>query len=300
MTVELGTEDRDSHAKGFDTLPPTRILEVLAAAQVAAAQSAESAVPAIAEAAARAAAALASGHRLVYVGAGSSGLMALADCLELPGTYGIGGDEAIVILAGGRDSLIDMLGVGEDDVEAGATDLKTTGIGPGDCVITVSASGSTPYTLAAARAAKERGATVIGIANNEGAPLLLAADVAVLLKTPPEVVSGSTRMGAATAQKIALNMLSTLMAVHLGHVHDGHMVNVRADNDKLRARAARIVTDITGIPTDAATGLLRESRGSVKHAILLAAGAGDIEAADAALVEAGQNLRRAIALVARI
>ncbi|PIO99157.1 N-acetylmuramic acid 6-phosphate etherase [Pleomorphomonas carboxyditropha] len=299
MTAKLGTEDRDSHAKGFDTLPPTRILEVLAAAQIAAARSVEAAIPAIAEAAGRAAAALASGHRLAYVGAGSSGLMALADCLELPGTYGIGVDEAIVVLAGGRDSLVDMVGAGEDDVAAGSDDLAAAGIGAGDCVIAVSASGSTPYTLAAARAAKERGATVIGIANNEGAPLLAAADVAVLLATPPEVVSGSTRMGAGTAQKIAFNMLSTLMAVHLGHVHDGHMVNVRADNDKLRARAARIVTDIAGIPADAATGLLRESRGSVKHAILLAAGAGDIEAADAALVEAGQNLRRAMSLVAK-
>ena len=299
MTAKLGTEDRDVNAKGFDTLPPTRILEVLATAQVNAARSVEAAIPAIAEASNRAAATLSSGYRLAYVGAGSSGLMALADCLELPGTYGIGIDEAIVILAGGRDSLIDMLGVGEDDVEAGVSDLKTTGIGQGDCVIAVSASGSTPYTLAAARAAKECGATVIGIANNEGAPLLAAADVAVLLRTPPEVISGSTRMGAGTAQKIALNMLSTLMAVHLGHVHDGHMVNVRADNDKLRARAARIVTDITGISTDTATGLLRESRGSVKHAILLAAGAGEIEAANAALVEAGQNLRRAMSLVAK-
>jgi len=192
-----------------------------------------------------------------------------------------------------------MLGVGEDDVEAGAGDLVASGIGQGDCVIAVSASGSTPYTLAAARTARERGATVIGLANNEGAPLHAIADVAVLLKTPPEVVSGSTRMGAGTAQKIALNMLSTLMAVHLGHVHDGHMVNLRADNDKLRLRAARMVTDITGIPTDTATGLLQESRGSVKHAILLAAGAGDIETAEAALVEAGQNLRRAMTLVAK-
>ena len=299
MTAKLGTEDRDVNAKGFDTLPPARILEVLAAAQVSAARSVEAAIPAIAQASERAAAALMAGHRLVYIGAGSSGLMALADCLELPGTYGIGLNEAIVVLAGGRDSLVDMLGTGEDDVEAGAADLAATGIGPGDCVIAVSASGSTPYTVAAVHAAKERGATVIGIANNDGAPLLQAADVAVLLRTPPEVVSGSTRMGAGTAQKITLNMLSTLMAVHLGHVHDGHMVNVRADNDKLRARAARIVTDIAGIPADAATGLLRESRGSVKHAILLAAGAGDIEAADAALVEAGQNLRRAMSLVAK-
>ncbi|MCM5551610.1 N-acetylmuramic acid 6-phosphate etherase [Pleomorphomonas sp. NRK KF1] len=299
MTAKLGTEDRDVHAKGFDTLSPTRILDVLAAAQANAARSVEAAIPAIADAAERAAAALRSGHRLAYVGAGSSGLMALADCLELPGTYGIGIDEAIVILAGGRDSLVDMIGVGEDDAEAGAADLAAAGVGRGDCVIAVSASGSTPYTVAAARAARERGATVIGIANNEGAPLLAAADVAVLLRTPPEVISGSTRMGAGTAQKIALNMLSTLMAVHLGHVHDGHMVNVRADNDKLRARAARIVTDVTGISTDTATGLLRESRGSVKHAILLAAGAGDIEAANAALVEAGQNLRRAMSLVAK-
>ena len=299
MTAKLGTEDRDVNAKGFDTLPPARILEVLAAAQVSAARSVEAAIPAIAQASERAAAALMAGHRLVYIGAGSSGLMALADCLELPGTYGIGLNEAIVVLAGGRDSLVDMLGTGEDDVDAGAADLAATGIGPGDCVIAVSASGSTPYTVAAVHAAKERGATVIGIANNDGAPLLQAADVAVLLRTPPEVVSGSTRMGAGTAQKITLNMLSTLMAVHLGHVHDGHMVNVRADNDKLRARAARIVSDITGISTDTATGLLRESRGSVKHAILLAAGAGDIEAANAALVEAGQNLRRAMSLVAK-
>lgn len=300
MTAKLGTEDRDVNAKGFDTLPPARILEVLAAAQVSAARSVEAAIPAIAQASERAAAALMASHRLVYIGAGSSGLMALADCLELPGTYGIGLNEAIVVLAGGRDSLVDMLGTGEDDVDAGAADLAATGIGPGDCVIAVSASGSTPYTVAAVHAAKERGATVIGIANNDGAPLLQAADVAVLLRTPPEVVSGSTRMGAGTAQKITLNMLSTLMAVHLGHVHDGHMVNVRADNDKLRARAARIVTDITGISTDTATGLLRESRGSVKHAILLAAGAGDIEAANAALVEAGQNLRRAMSLVAKL
>ena len=149
MTAKLGTEDRDSHAKGFDTLPPTRILEVLADAQATAARCVEAAIPAIANAADLAAKALASGHRLAYVGAGSSGLMALADCLELPGTYGVGLHEAIVILAGGRDSLVDMLGTGEDDVEAGAADLAATGIGRGDCVIAVSASGSTPYTVAA-------------------------------------------------------------------------------------------------------------------------------------------------------
>src|SRR5690606_20422107 len=118
---------------------------------------------------------------------------------------------------------------------------------PRDCVIAVSASGSTPYALAIASHAKERGARVVALANNPGAALFEGADAAILLETPPEVISGSTRMGAGTAQKIAFNMFSTLVGVHLGHVHDGHMVNLKADNIKLKGRACRIVSDISGV-----------------------------------------------------
>ena len=135
---------------------------------------------------------------------------------------------------------------------------------------------------------------VVALANNPGAALFAGTDVSILLATPPEVISGSTRMGAGTAQKIAFNMLSTLTGIHLGHVHDGHMVNLKADNIKLKGRACRIVSDISGVGVEEAERLLARSEGSVKTAVLLAAGAEDAGAAEAALARSGQNLRRAL------
>jgi N-acetylmuramic acid 6-phosphate etherase len=222
----------------------------------------------------------------------------MTDALELPGTYGIALDKVVVLLAGGAASLTDLAGGYEDDMELARKDVRDAGIGAGDCLISVSASGSTPYALAAADEARERGARVIAMANNPGAVLFQNADVAILLQTPPEIISGSTRMGAATAQKIAFNMFSTLVGIHLGHVYDGHMVNLKADNAKLRGRAIRIVSDIAGIGATEAGRYLTTSSGSVKIAILLAAGAKDVAAAQAALTEAGQNLRRALSGVA--
>ncbi|RVP28989.1 N-acetylmuramic acid 6-phosphate etherase, partial [Sinorhizobium meliloti] len=224
-------------------------------------------------------------------------LMAMADALELPGTYGIAREQVVILIAGGAASLTDLAGGYEDDMELARADVRSAGIGAGDCLISVSASGSTPYAIAAADEAGKRGARVIGMANNAGAPLLLNADVSILLETPPEVVSGSTRMGAGTAQKIAFNMFSTMVGIHLGHVLDGHMVNLRADNIKLRGRAIRIVSDIAGIGAADADRLLGLAGGSVKLAILLASGARDIAYAEDALERADQNLRRAIAIV---
>ena len=132
------------------------------------------------------------------------------------------------------------------------------------------------------------------MANNAGAELFKRADVAIVLETPPEVVAGSTRMGAGTAQKMAFNMLSTLAAVKLGHVHDGHMVNLRPDNDKLRARAARMVAEIAGIDMDEARILMGSAQGSVKVAVLLAAGAPSTDAAKALLARSGEVLRVAL------
>ncbi len=223
--------------------------------------------------------------------------MAMADALELPGTYGIAREQVVILIAGGAASLTDLAGGYEDDMELARADVRSAGIGAGDCLISVSASGSTPYAIAAADEAGKRGARVIGMANNAGAPLLLNADVSILLETPPEVVSGSTRMGAGTAQKIAFNMFSTMVGIHLGHVLDGHMVNLRADNIKLRGRAIRIVSDIAGIGAADADRLLGLAGGSVKLAILLASGARDIAYAEDALERADQNLRRAIAIV---
>ncbi len=166
-----------------------------------------------------------------------------------------------------------MTGAVEDAAGAAAAEVVRLDLGGRDALVAVSASGSTPCTVAAAEAARARGVAVIGVANVADSPLLRAAQVAVLLHTGPEVVAGSTRMGAATAQKIALNMLSTLTALRLGHVHDGHMVNGVADNGKLRTRAARIVAEIADVDSPAAEAALEAAEGSVKVAILIAVGA---------------------------
>lgn len=287
------TEARHGKAEGLDTFEPAGILALLASGQQEAAGAVNAALPAIAEAAEKAADALRSGAKLVYAGAGSSGLMAMADALELPGTYGIPRENILLLLAGGISSLADMEGAPEDDVVLAEKDA--TPIAAGDCVICVSASGSTPYVLKIADIARSRGASVIAIANNAGAKLFIDADVAILLETPPEVVAGSTRMGAGTAQKITFNMLSTLAAVKLGHVHDGHMVNLRPDNEKLRIRAAGMVAEIAGIAFDEARRLMSVSGNSVKIAVLLAAGAADVEAAEALLIRSHQVLRNALA-----
>ncbi|WP_442580235.1 N-acetylmuramic acid 6-phosphate etherase [Mesorhizobium sp. ASY16-5R] len=290
-----GTEAVNVKAKGLDLQPPATILRLLAEAQVEAARSVQGAILEIAQAAELAAGKLASGGRLFYAAAGSSALMALADALELPGTYGIPHDRVVVLIAGGRDAFVDLPGAPEDDAAQAAKEVADNGLTAGDCLIALSASGTTPYALGALEEAAKRGAATVGVANNAGTPLVMRADVGIVLATPPEIVAGSTRMGAGTAQKIALNMFSTLVAVHLGHVHDGYMVNLRVDNMKLRKRAARIVSAIAGGSEDEASGFLEKTGGSVKTAILLAAGARDAAAADQILAGAGQKLRPALA-----
>lgn len=288
------TEAVHKDAGGIDAQAPDSVLRLLADAQIEAARAVHAAIPAIAQAAEKIAACLARGGRLVYAAAGSSGLMALADALELPGTFGIPRERVFILLAGGREALVNLAGGPEDDVALAVSDVAGTCLEAGDCLVAVSASGSTPYAMSALEEARRRGAATIAFANNAGAPMFDRADVSVLLATPPEVVAGSTRMGAGTAQKIALNMMSTLAAIHLGHVHDGYMVNLHADNIKLHERAARIVTAISGCDTATAQALLAKSGGSVKLAILLASGASSPEAANQLLEGADQRLRSAL------
>lgn len=291
------TESVNPKSRLLDTREPEAILSILLEAQVAAVRVVEKAIPEIADAAGIVAGTVRSGGRIAYAAAGSSALMAMADGLELPGTFNIPNGQIAILLAGGTASLEDMTGGTEDDATQAGRDVAAAGLGPGDCIIGVSASGSTPYTVAALRAASKAGARSIAIANNPGAPLLEAADIEILLPTPPEIVSGSTRLGAASAHKVALNMMSTLMAVHLGHVHDGYMVNLRADNDKLRKRASRIVAEISGCNEDTSTQLLKAAGGSVKRAVLLAKGAADNSAANALLASHDGILRRSIEAV---
>ncbi|WP_187429741.1 N-acetylmuramic acid 6-phosphate etherase [Roseobacter fucihabitans] len=216
------------------------------------------------------------GGSLVYVAAGSSGLMALADASELPGTFGVPQASVKIHMAGGVPVTGHMPGDTEDDHTA-APEI-TRNLGPKDVVIVLSASGSTPYAVAVAQMARAKGCCVVAIANNRDTVLLAAADVAICLATPAEIIAGSTRLGAGTAQKVALNLMSTLMGVMLGHVYDGMMVNVVADNKKLRARAVGMVCHIVDVSTAQAESALERADGRVKLAVLLAAGCALAEA----------------------
>lgn len=289
------TELPHAAAKGLDIKPPEAVLRLLAEGQLHAARSVESAVPDLARAARIAADSLTAGGRLIYAAAGSSGLMAMADALELPGTYGIARDRIVVILAGGNESLVNMMGGPEDDGAAARKAVSDLAPTPDDCIIGVTASGQTPFPMEALATARSAGARTIAIANNENAAIFADADVAICLPTPAEVIAGSTRMGAGTAQKIALNMLSTMMAIHLGHVHDGFMVNVIADNIKLRERAQGIVSAIAGADAQSAAAALQASDGAVKPAVLIAAGAGDLSTATALIDAHDGHLRPALA-----
>jgi len=243
--------------------------QVLAEGQIAAAAAVRETLDTIAQGGRIMAQTIHSNGVLHYVAAGSSGLMAAADAQELGGTFSIPAAQLRIHMAGGLPTGVTMHGEAEDAAD-GLKDALDS-LQPRDTVIAVSASGTTPYTLTATDMAHSRGAHVIGIANNADSPLLQRCDTPILLATPPELISGSTRMGAGTAQKIALNMLSSLMAVALGHVHGGMMVNLRADNDKLRARAIGIVARIAGVDADAAQDALITANGDVKPAVLIAA-----------------------------
>lgn len=291
--ADRSTEALHPLAQGLHLAPAAQVLSRALDAQLGALAAVRPALPALERAADLAAEALRSGGKLAYAGAGSSGLMALADCLELLGTFGIPTERTPMLFAGGADALLKMTGGVEDDPALAAADLARAGLRPGDVVITVSASGTTPYTLKVAEGAAAAGARIVGIANVAGSALLAAADVPVLLDTGAEIVAGSTRLGAATAQKVALNLISVLTGVRLGHIHDGMMVNVIADNAKLRDRAARIVAHVAGVETAAARVALNRTGGAVKAAVLVARGASP-EAAQARLASAGGHLADAM------
>ncbi len=289
----LQTERPHAQAKGLDLLGGVEVLTLLHGGQVAAAKAVKAAIPALETGAAAMAAAIRSGGNLVYAAAGSSGLMGLADGLEIPPTFGISTSRISILRAGGLEDMAKPKGEAEDDAKAAQRDAA--GIGANDCVICLAASGNTVYPVTIMNIAKARGATTIGISNNNGTRLIAGSDIPVLLPTPPEVIAGSTRLGAGTAQKIALNMMSSLMGVKLGHVMDGLMVNVIANNVKLLERAENIVMTITDCSRKTASENLKAAHGGVKQAVLITSGAKDLSEASDYLDMAGQNLRAAIA-----
>lgn len=290
------TEQRLAETTGIDTWDDARILSVLISGQDRAIAAVRSAMPQIAKAAGLLAGRLAAGGRVVYAGAGTSIRIAVQDGSELPATFGMAEDKLVYLIAGGRAAIFDTLADAEDDTAAGQRDASIcAGM---DTLIAVSASGSTPYTLAAALTATSRGCPVIAITNNAATPLGAACDIEIVLDSGPEVIAGSTRMGAGTAQKAALNILSTLTHIKLGAVHDGMMVNVQAGNLKLKQRAREIVMGITGADQASAEAALEATGGMIKPAALMCAGAANNAAAQHLLAASNGNLRLAMARLA--
>jgi N-acetylmuramic acid 6-phosphate etherase len=287
-----GTETIDPRNAGLDMWPDEAILDALIDGQRRAVSAVETARDALAATASAIAARLGKHGRIVYAGAGSSGIIAALDGIELLGTYGWPVERVALVLASG-DRLAPLTGGEEDDEEAARDAIAALRLTPHDVVIAVAASGATPYTVAAAVAAGAAGALTVGIASNAATPLLEAADIPVLLDSGPEVIVGSTRMGAGTAQKAALNLISTLTMIRLGHVYDGLMVSLRADNRKLRARAIRTLRHITGCTEEEAMAALDATGGSIKPAALMLRGVPRAEA-ERMLDAAGNDLRAAL------
>ncbi len=295
----METESRNRLSEGIDTFETEDVLRVLHGCQVAAANSVGDAVGSIAAAVDLLVNTVEADGRLVYIGAGSSATMALSDALELPGTFGFDTRKIVILIAGGTETLTAMTGNPDDNISQAQQHVSDARITPDDCIVSLSASGNTVYTVAATAAAKAAGASVIGIANNKNAQLFQHADVAIHLATAPEAVAGSTRMGAATAQKITLNMLSTAMAVRLGHVHDGYMVNLVADNRKLKDRARRIVVAIAGGDEKSADVSLRQAQGVLPIAVLLSSGCNNVADARDILARNNGKLRPSLEALRR-
>jgi N-acetylmuramic acid 6-phosphate etherase len=246
------------------------------------------------EAALAAAERLRNGGRLVYVGAGTSGRLAVQDGAELVPTFSWPQERLLLFIAGGRNALLQSVEGAEDAVDQAARLTQQHEIGSADVVIAVAASGTTPFTLSCLTEAKRRGALTIGVANNRDTPILKEADHAVLLDTGAEPIAGSTRMKAGTAQRITLNVFSSLVMILLGRVYDGLMVDLQAVSQKLIRRSEGILTRLTGSSTEQAREALHRANGNVKLAVLLLHGC-DVKEATDVLHRAGGQLRAALA-----
>ena len=263
----LSTERRNPDSTHLDRLSVPDALRLMNDANRHSVEAVEAALPAVARVAEAAAAALAAGGRIVYVGAGTSGRLAVQDAAECPPTFGADPGTVVALMAGGREAMFRAAEGVEDDEAAGRRDLLALGPGPRDLVLGVSAAGGAAYVVGALRAARERGAVTASLSSNPGTAIEREADLPVFVDTGPEVLTGSTRLKAGNAQKMVLNMVSTVAMARTGKVVENLMVNLRPTNRKLRARMVRIVATLAGVAEDRAEALLEVNGWSIPAAI---------------------------------
>jgi N-acetylmuramic acid 6-phosphate etherase len=290
----MDTERASPRYSDIDVWAPLDIAEAMIEGQFTAVAAVRAARTAVLQAALAAAERLRKGGRLVYVGAGTSGRLAVQDGAELVPTFSWPQERLLLLIAGGRNALLRSVEGAEDAVDQAARLAQQHDIGSDDVVIAVAASGTTPFTVSCLNEAKRRGALTIGVANNRDTPILKEADHAIWLDTGAEPIAGSTRMKAGTAQRITLNVFSSLVMILLGRVYDGLMVDLQAVNQKLVRRSEAILTRLTGRSGEEAREALRRANGNVKVAVLLLHGC-DVKEATDVLERAGGQLRAALA-----
>jgi N-acetylmuramic acid 6-phosphate etherase len=294
----MSTEGASSRYSGIDLWESGEIVDAMVEAQFDAVAAARAAKAALQQAVTAMEARLRFRGRLVYAGAGTSGRLAVQDGAELMPTFSWPQDRLVLLMAGGREALLRSVEGAEDEVGRARRLVRHYVIDRNDVLIAVAASGTTPFTLACLREAKLRNALTIAIANNQRTPLLEEADHPILLDTGAEPIAGSTRLKAGTAQKIALNVLSSVLMILLGRVYQGLMVDMQAANQKLVQRSEDMLVRLTGSNREAARDALRRANGSVKLAVLLMNGC-SVEQGIRLIEQSNGRLRAALEHVRR-
>lgn len=237
---------------------------------------------------------LSKGGRLFYIGTGTSGRLGVLDAAECPPTFGVAPQLVQAVIAGGYDACYRAVEASEDDAEAGSADLRRRSFTKDDALVGIAASGKTPYTVGAVSYARELGAFTVGLTCVPGSSLTKAAEISIVTNVGPEVITGSTRLKAGTAQKMVLNMLSTATMVKLGYVTGNRMTNLQTRNAKLRERAVRIIEAETGLSEDAATEKLQAAEGDLRVALVMSKGGCELAAAKNALKKSNGVVQEAI------
>ena len=290
------TEARNQHSLNLDMLTTEEILTLINTEDRKVAPAVAQAIPQITQAVDLVSDQLEAGGRLFYVGAGTSGRLGILDLAECKPTFGVGSDTVEAIIAGGPQAIVEAVEEAEDDFQQGGQELENRSISAGDAVVGIAASGSTPFVLGALSTAKKAGAVTIGLACNSNSQLRKYADIAIEVVVGPEVLTGSTRMKAGSAQKMVLNMISTAVMVKLGKVYENLMVDMRITNRKLLQRAIGIVQIATGVSAKEAEALLDASAQNIKSAIVMGKLEVDLATAERLLTRGRGFVRHAIAI----
>lgn len=288
------TERRNPRSVDIDLLPTERVLKIINADDALVANVVASAIPQIAKVVETAAECIRSGGRIIYIGAGTSGRLAILDAVEIPPTFSTPPEWIQAVMAGGAKALPHAIEGSEDDRARAAADLKSKKLTKDDLVIGIAASGNTPYTHAAIEFAKSKGAKTVAVVCVENSPMSKTADLTIQTLVGPEVITGSTRMKAGTAQKLVLNMISTATMIRLGMTYSNWMINLSMTNNKLRERGMHVLQEILGVRRDEAARLAENSGSNLKVAVIMGASGCTKEQAEKRLRDAKGNLRTVI------